>query len=44
MWDVKLESFIEPLDLNLDWCLAIDYYIRGKEMCNIQCIGHAVSM
>ena len=23
MWDVKLESYVKPLDLNLDWCVAI---------------------
>ena len=23
MWDVKLVSFVKPLDLNLDWCVAI---------------------
>ena len=21
MWDVKLESYVKPLDLNLDWCV-----------------------
>ena len=31
MWDVKLESFVKPLDLNLDWCVAIEITLGAKK-------------
>ena len=31
MWDVKLESFVKPLYLNLDWCVAIGITLGGKK-------------
>ena len=34
MWDVKLEHFVKPLDLNLDWCVAIEITL-GQNKCVI---------
>ena len=31
MWDVKLESFVKPLDPNLDWCVAIEITLGAKK-------------
>ena len=31
MWDVKLESFVKPLDLNLDWCVEIEITLGAKK-------------
>ena len=31
MWDVKLEGYVKPLDLNLDWCVAIEITLGAKK-------------
>ena len=31
MWDVKLESFVKPLGLNIDWCVAIEITLGAKK-------------
>ena len=34
MWDVKLDRCVRPLDLNLDWYLAIEITL-GSKKCTI---------
>ena len=34
MWNVKFEKYIKPLDLNLDWCVAVEI-IMGTKKCVI---------
>ena len=31
MWDVKLDRCVRPLDLNLDWCVAIEINLGSKK-------------
>ena len=34
MWDVKIDRYVRPLDLNLDWCVAIEITL-GFKKCTI---------